>query len=104
MLGPRISRIGTNFLIVRIGSTNWSTNFTNWHELKRSGADFSKRREGEGVLGDGGRWRWRWGMRMLGVMGGCIGRVYRFFFEGCWDGVGCVFGSVLSGVLGYLRL
>ena len=41
---------------------------------------------------------------MLGLMGGCIGRVYRFFFEGCWDGVGCVFGSVLSGVLGYLRL
>ena len=26
------------------------------------------------------------------------------FFEGCWDGVACVFGSVLSGVLGYLRL
>ena len=68
--------------------------------MKRSGADFSKRRVGEGVLGDGGRWR----MRMLGLMGGCIGRVYRFFFEGCWDGVACVFGSVLSGVLGYLRL
>ena len=72
MLGPRISRICTNFLIARIGSTNWSTNL---HELKRSEANFFKRRVGEGVLGDGGRW----GMRMLGVMGGCIGRVYRFF-------------------------
>ena len=54
MLGPRISRIGTNFLIVRIGSTNWSTNFTNWHEFKRSEANCSKSRVGEGVLGDGG--------------------------------------------------
>src|SRR5690554_1833124 len=39
---PRISRICTNFLIARIG-----TNFTNWHELKRSGADFSKSRVGK---------------------------------------------------------
>src|SRR5690554_2823381 len=30
--------------ISRIGSTNLSTNFTNWHVLKRSGADFSERR------------------------------------------------------------
>ena len=54
MLGPRISRICTNFLIARIGSTNWSTNFTNWHEFKRSEANCSKSRVGEGVLGDGG--------------------------------------------------
>lgn len=26
------------------------------------------------------------------------------FFEGCWAGVACVFESVLSGVLGDLRL
>src|SRR5690554_1644874 len=78
IFGPRISRICTNFLIARIGFTNLSTNFTNWHELKCSGAHFSERRVGEGVLGDGGRWR----MRMLGLMEGCIGRVYRFFLRG----------------------
>ena len=50
-MGPRITRIGPR--ISRIG-TNWSTNFTNLHELKRREAHFSKRRVGEGVLGDVG--------------------------------------------------
>ena len=68
--------------------------------MKRSGANCSKSRVGEGVLGDG----------VDGDVGdvGDDGGMYRegvsIFFEGCWDGVACVFGSVLSGVLGYLRL
>ena len=41
------------FWLHGLGPLIGSTNFTNWHKLKRSGADFSKRRVGEGVLGDG---------------------------------------------------
>ena len=40
----------------------------------------------------------------VGVDGGMYREDVSIFFEGCWDGVGCVFGSVLSGVLGDLRL
>ena len=69
-MGPRISRICTNFLIARIGFTNWSTNFTNLHESKVREANFSRRRVGEGVLGEGGE------MEMLGVMGGGAGGVF----------------------------
>ena len=61
---PRISRICTNFLIARIGFTNWSTNFTNLHESKVREANFSRSRVGEGVLGDGGRWRC-WGAELV---------------------------------------
>ena len=40
----------------------------------------------------------------VGGDGGMYREGLSIFFEGCWDGVACVFGSVLSGVLGDLRL